>query len=157
MVGATAARPPYSHRGDPDVPAFDDARGLIVFDGTCVFCSGFARFVAGRDKDAYFQFAAAQGRLGQALFRHHQLDPDDYESNLVIDDGRVFVKLDTVAAVARHFRGPWKALAILSRVPGFLGGPVYDVVARHRYRIFGRRDVCAVPSGDLGARFIDDL
>src|SRR5262245_65046964 len=91
--------PPYSYRGDPAVPAFADDRALVVFDGVCVLCSGFARFILERDKRFAFRLATAQSPLGQALFRHYGLDAETFETNLVLADGIPYAKLDTVAVV----------------------------------------------------------
>ena len=82
--------PPYSYRNDPTVPAFEDDRPIIVFDGHCVLCSRFARFVLRHDRRAVFRLMAAQSPLGQALYRHYRLDPVNFETNLLIDGGRAW-------------------------------------------------------------------
>jgi predicted DCC family thiol-disulfide oxidoreductase YuxK len=145
---------PYSYRNDPRVPPFPDDKGLIVFDGVCVFCTGFAKFVLTRDKGFAFRLAAVQSPLGQALFRHYDLDTETYETNLVLVDGRPHVKLDTVIAVGRRIGGIWRALALLRLVPRPLADWLYDRVARNRYILFGRTDSCMIPPPEWRARFI---
>ncbi|MEM7774026.1 MAG: DCC1-like thiol-disulfide oxidoreductase family protein [Pseudomonadota bacterium] len=135
----------FSFRSDPDVPAFDDTRGLIVFDGVCIFCSGFVQFVAKRDTKARFLFTTAQSPLGQALYRHYRLDPADLETNLVIVDGRLHAKLASVVAVARELGWPWRGLAALRALPAPIADWCYDRIARNRYRIFGKHDQCVAP------------
>lgn len=76
-----------------------------MFDGVCVLCSGFARFVAARNPDGRFRFTAAQSPLGQALFRHFGLDPVNYETNLLIADGRAFAKMDAFVEIMRRLGG----------------------------------------------------
>src|SRR5688500_1824381 len=85
--------PAYSYHGDPAVPAFPDDKALVVFDGVCVLCSGFARFILKRDRDFAFRLATAQSPLGQALFRHYGLDAREFETNLVLADGLAYGKL----------------------------------------------------------------
>ena len=84
---------PYSYRADPAVPAFPDDKALVVFDGVCVLCSGFAKFILKRDKTLAIRLATAQSPLGQALYRHYGLDAVEFESNLVLADGRAYAKL----------------------------------------------------------------
>jgi predicted DCC family thiol-disulfide oxidoreductase YuxK len=80
---------PYSYRADPAVPAFPDDKALVVFDGVCVLCSGFAKFILKRDKAFAIRLATAQSSLGQALYRHYGLDANEFESSLVLADGCV--------------------------------------------------------------------
>ena len=145
---------PYSYRADPAVPAFPDDKALVVFDGVCVLCSGFAKFILKRDKTLAIRLATAQSPLGQALYRHYGLDANEFESNLVLADGRAYAKLDTVAVVAERLGGPWRALAILRLLPRVLGDWVYDRVARNRYALFGRTEHCMLPPPEWRDRFI---
>ena len=140
-----ANKAPYSYRAAPDVPAFPDDKPIIVFDGVCVLCSGFVRFVVARDPDAKFRFVSAQSPLGQALFRHYDLDTDDFETNLLIADGRAFGKLDALTGILQRLGGVWRIATIASLLPRTLRDRLYDRIARNRYRIFGRTDSCIVP------------
>jgi predicted DCC family thiol-disulfide oxidoreductase YuxK len=149
----SAARP-YSYRSDPAVPAFPDDKALVVFDGVCVLCSSFARFILKRDKSFAFRLATAQSPLGQAIYRHYGLDAQEFESNLVLVEGRAYVKLDTVVVVAELLGGPWRALAVLRLLPRILGDLVYDRVARNRYALFGRTEHCMLPPPEWRDRFI---
>jgi predicted DCC family thiol-disulfide oxidoreductase YuxK len=145
---------PYSYRDDPSVPRFPDDKGLIVFDGVCVLCTGFARFVLTRDRDFAFRLTTAQSPLGQALFRHYGLDTETYETNLVVIDGRAHAKLETVVAVAQRLGGPWRLLWILRLLPRPMANWLYDGVAQNRYRLFGRTDTCMLPPPEWRARFL---
>ena len=100
-----AAAPPYSYRADPAVPAFPDDKVLVVFDGVCVLCSGFAKFILKRDRAFAFRMTTAQSPLGQALYRHYGLDTEEFETNLVIADGRAYAKLDSVAVAGARLGG----------------------------------------------------
>ena len=145
---------PYSYRDDPSVPRFPDDKGLIVFDGVCVLCTGFARFVLKRDRDFAFRLTTAQSPLGQALFRHYGLDTESFETNLVLVDGRPYAKLDTVVAVSQRIGGVWRLLAILRMLPRPMADWIYDRVALNRYRLFGRTDTCMMPPPEWRVRFL---
>jgi predicted DCC family thiol-disulfide oxidoreductase YuxK len=146
---------PYSFADDPEVPPFDHGKGLIVFDHACIFCSSFIRFVFARDTSGRFLFTAAQSPLGQALYRHYGLDPTDFSTNLVIVDGVLHTKMDTVATVTRVLGFPWSLLAVVNLLPQRLANAAYDLIARNRYRIFGKYETCLVPSKELRARVIE--
>jgi predicted DCC family thiol-disulfide oxidoreductase YuxK len=147
-------RNPFSYRDDPAVPSWDDSRGLIVFDGECVLCSGFVQWVMRRDKDEYFRFTAAQSSLGQALFNHYGYDTTKFETNLVITDGKHYHHAATVAEVGRRLGGPWKALALIDVFPTPITQWAYHRVAKNRYAIMGRRDSCLMPSA-LQGRYVE--
>jgi predicted DCC family thiol-disulfide oxidoreductase YuxK len=146
---------PDSYRTDPGVPVFPDDKALVVFDGVCVLCSGFAKFILERDRAFAFRLTTAQSALGQALYRHYGLDAQEYETNLVIADGRAYGKLDSVAVTGTHLGGSWRALALLRLVPRPLADWLYDRVARNRYALFGRTDRCMIPPPEWRERFIE--
>lgn len=137
--------PPEDHmrRSPPD---------LIVFDASCVFCSGFARFMHGRDRAGRFRFVTAQSELGRALYLRHGLDPVAMTTNIVITGGRAHVKMRAFAAAMAALGRPWRWLALMRFLPA--GDWLYDRIARNRYRIAGRRD-CALPPPELRARLIE--
>ncbi|MDG4884369.1 DCC1-like thiol-disulfide oxidoreductase family protein [Mesorhizobium sp. WSM4884] len=127
---------------------------LIVFDGVCVFCCGFARMVVRLDTDNRFRFATAQSPLGEALFCKHGLSTDSYETNLAIIDGKAFTKLDSFVAIMTELGWPWRAARLLLVLPRPLRDWLYDRVAKNRYALFGRKDSCEIPSAELRQRLI---
>lgn len=145
---------PYSYRDDPGVPAFDDGKPLIVFDAVCVLCGGFAKFVLRHDRRGLFNLASAQSGLGQGLYRHYGLDPENYETNLVLIDGRVFGKMDAVIEVAARLGWPWRAAFLLKALPRPLADWLYDRVATNRYQLFGKRETCMTPPPGYAERFL---
>jgi predicted DCC family thiol-disulfide oxidoreductase YuxK len=146
---------PYSYRADPAVPTFPDDKVLVVFDGVCVLCSGFAKFILKRDTVFAFRLTTAQSPLGQALYRHYGLDTQEFETNLVIADGRAHGKLDSVAVTGERLGGPWRTLALLRLLPRPLADWLYDRVARNRYALFGRADSCMIPPPRWRERFLE--
>lgn len=145
----------FSYAEDPSVPAWDDDAGLIVFDGECVLCSAFARFVFRHDQRGRFRFTMAQSPLGQALYRHYGLDEHDFETNLVIIDGRLHAKMASFARVMATLGWPWRILSAVRLIPRPIGDWMYDRIARNRYRLFGRYDSCRLPSPELRDRIIE--
>lgn len=127
---------------------------LIVFDGVCVLCSGFARMVVRLDRQGRFRFATAQSPLGEALFRRHGLRTDSYDTNLVIIDGAAFTRLESLVAVMSELGWPWRAARLLLLLPRPLRNRIYERVARSRYALFGKKDSCEIPSAELRGRLI---
>lgn len=134
-------------------PALDEPDGLILFDGVCVFCSRWVRFVIDRDRDRRFRFVAIQSEAGRALATRYGIDPDAPQTNAVILDGRIWFKSDAALAVLNTLPST-RRLGVVRAVPTLLRNPIYDLIAQNRYRIFGRTDVCMVPSAEDRDRFI---
>jgi predicted DCC family thiol-disulfide oxidoreductase YuxK len=126
---------------------------LILFDGTCVFCSAFARFIVRHDRVGRFLFVTAHSATGQALYRAHGLDPVAMTTNIVIVGGQPHIKLRALTAAMRAMGGVWRGVGILDLIPRRLADPFYDWIARNRYRL-GRRD-CPLPTAELRARLIE--
>lgn len=144
----------YSYRDDLSVPDFPDDRAVIVFDGMCVMCSSFMRFALRHDSRHRFNFLPAQSPTGEALFAHYGLKTEDFESVLLIENGELRLKWDASLAIFEALGWPWK-IAILGRIlPKFLANPLYSFIARNRFKWFGRRDVCLIPTAEERERFL---
>ncbi len=128
------------------MPSFPDEHPLIVFDGECVLCSVNARFVLGRDKRRVFRLTTAQGKLGQALYRHFGLAADEYETMLVLKEGKLLTESEAALAIAEGLGWPWRAAAIARMVSRPRRDRLYRLVARNRFRLFGRRTTCWAPA-----------
>ncbi|MGB3723798.1 MAG: DCC1-like thiol-disulfide oxidoreductase family protein [Pacificimonas sp.] len=136
------------------LPAFDNSRALFVFDGHCGFCSAAVRFVLRHDKAHRINLTPAQGPLGSALYAHFGLSTDDYDTNLLIENGRLLTKSDASLRLFELLGWPWRAARLFRLVPPALRDVAYGVVARNRMRIWGRRDQCLMPTPDERDRFI---
>jgi predicted DCC family thiol-disulfide oxidoreductase YuxK len=145
------ASPSTTH---PEAADLDGRYPLIVFDGVCVLCSGFARTVVRLDRQNRFRFATAQSPLGEALYRKHGLRTDVYETNLVIIDGVAYTRMESLVAVMDVLGWPWRAAKVLMLLPRPLRDWFYNRIARNRYALFGRKDSCEIPSAELRARII---
>jgi predicted DCC family thiol-disulfide oxidoreductase YuxK len=149
-----SAREPYSYRGDPNVPSFPDDRPIIIFDGYCALCSGWANFVLRHDPDGRFRLASAQSPLGYALYVHYGLDPKDYETNILIEDGRAWFKSEGSIRMAEGLGWPWKLAAVFRILPRAVRDPMYEFIARNRLRFFGKRATCYLPQKQYEDRFL---
>ncbi len=130
------------------------AAPLIVFDDMCVLCSGFVQWVIRHDRGRLFRFTSAQGPLGQALYRDLGLNAVTFETNLVVIDGVAYGKLAGYIEVMTRLGGPWRAATGLRVLPAALGDRIYDLIARNRTALFGRRETCWTPSPEIAGRVI---
>ncbi|MBX5221879.1 DUF393 domain-containing protein [Rhizobium sp. NLR8a] len=146
-------RADYSYRTDPTVPAFADDRPLIVFDGECVFCSGWVKFALKHDRRQRYRFVAAQTPLGQALYRHYGLDCRDYETNILIEKGRAFFKSDGSIRMVAGLGFPYSLVRLFRLLPRRAADAIYEFIARNRLKIAGRQS-CMVPTPEQRGRFI---
>ncbi len=144
----------YSYSKDPDVPAFDDAGPRCVMDAHCALCAHGARWIARRDKRSEFRIIPLQSELGRALMVHYGMDPDDPISWLYLEDGNAFSSLRAFVRVARRIGGVWHVVRLLNLLPRAVQDPLYRFVARNRYRMFGRRDLCAMPDPNVQRRLM---
>ena len=129
--------------------------GTILFDGACVLCSRWFRFVAQRDPHARFRFAAIQSAYGRSLAEGLGIDPDDPETNAAVIDGRVFIRSDAAIEVLSRLPG-WRWATLLRMAPRPIRDRLYDVIARHRYVLFGRMDACMAPTDELRRHLVRD-
>ena len=126
---------------------------VILYDGVCVFCSRWIRFIASRDEIKRFRFTAIQSGYGTRLAQAFGIDPDDPDTNAVIHGGVAYVKSDAALVVLSNLPG-WQWMRVARAVPKPLRDAVYNLVARNRYRIFGKYEECFVPDAGVRARVI---
>lgn len=128
---------------------------LILYDGVCPLCTASVIFVIKRDPRKRFHFAALQSPLGQMLLARYGLPHDEFTTFVLITEDGHDTRSTAALKVARELGGPWRLLYALIVVPMPLRDMIYRVVARHRYRWFGKRETCLVPSADIQDRFVD--
>jgi predicted DCC family thiol-disulfide oxidoreductase YuxK len=133
-----------------------DSGGVILFDGVCNLCNASVNFIVDHDPRKQFRFAALQSPAGQQFLREHHVSTTELSSLVLIDAGRAFTRSTAALRIARRLRPPWNLLYALIILPRFLRDPLYNLIARHRYRWFGKRNACLVPTPELAARFLPD-
>lgn len=141
---------PQNHTASAPWPDDD----VILYDGVCIFCSHWIQFVAKRDVAKRFRFTPIQSDYGSRLARHFGIDPNDPDTNAVIHGGVAYFKSDAALTVLSNLPG-WRCARVLFAAPKALRNPVYNLVAKNRYRIFGRSDACMIPDAGLRSRYLE--
>jgi predicted DCC family thiol-disulfide oxidoreductase YuxK len=129
---------------------------VILFDGVCNLCNGFVQFVIKRDKNKTFQFASLQSKYGMALCAHFGLPTTRQKTILLYDGEKIYTESEAVIKIASLLNGIWKITIALLITPRFIRNWAYRFIARNRYRLFGKRDQCMVPSEDVKGRFLNE-
>lgn len=127
---------------------------IILFDGVCNFCDGAVNFVLKQDKKGIFRFAPLQSEAGQKLLQQYNLSTEDFDSFVLVDNGKVYKKSSASLRVMNKLPWYWKEAQILWIVPGFLRNAIYDFIAANRYKWFGKKEQCMVPTPELRNRFL---
>jgi predicted DCC family thiol-disulfide oxidoreductase YuxK len=128
---------------------------VILFDGVCNLCNGFVQFVIARDPAAHFRFGPLQSEAAQRLIGAAQLPGPLPDSIVLVEDARVWTESSAALRVLGRLTFPWPLALVFVLVPPPVRNWVYRMVARNRYRWFGRREVCLVPTPELRNRFLD--
>ncbi len=138
-----------------NVPVDPREHPILLFDGVCNLCAGAVRFAIARDREARLRFASLQSPIGQELLRRHDYEPDAIDTVVLVDAAGAHDRSTAALRVLGQLPAPWRWLGPpLLLVPRPLRDAVYGFVARNRYRWFGRRDECLVPTPELRARFL---
>ena len=145
----------YSYRDDPSVPPFADDQPILVFDGKCVLCSATVQFVLTHDRERRVCFIVAQSPLGDALYRHFGLQHEDYETNIVLENGRALTKSESSIRIFDLVGPPWSLMSVFRWLPPFVRDRIYEIIARNRLRWFGARATCYMPDAAERARFLE--
>jgi predicted DCC family thiol-disulfide oxidoreductase YuxK len=139
---------------------------VVLFDGVCNFCDASVNFIIERDREAYFKFAPLQSETGQQIAAEHGLqsetanrapvdDTNPIDSVILVEDGKAYTHSDAALRIVRRLDGLWPWVYALIVVPRPIRDLFYRLFARYRYRMFGKKDECMVPSPEVRARFLD--
>ncbi|KZR56801.1 thiol-disulfide oxidoreductase DCC family protein [Bacillus badius] len=126
---------------------------VILFDGECNFCDSSVQFIIKNDPQGLFHFASLQSDTGQELLNKHNV-PSDIDSMILIEGDKVYYKSAAALRICRHLRGAWKLLYAFIIVPRPIRNAAYDFIAKNRYKWFGKKESCMLPSPSVRARFI---
>ncbi|WP_339849105.1 thiol-disulfide oxidoreductase DCC family protein [uncultured Dokdonia sp.] len=128
---------------------------IILFDGVCNLCNGAITFIIQRDKNDVFRYAPLQSEVGKNLAAKHKIDLDKVDSIILVTDQSAVAKSTAALRIAKHLSGGWPLLAVFFILPTFLRNAVYDFIARNRYKWFGKKDACMIPTPELKSKFLD--
>jgi len=127
---------------------------IVLFDGVCNFCSDSVNFIIARDHAAHFKFAPLQSEIAQELLNKFGVTREETDSVILIEDEKAYLYSDAAIGIARNLDGAWKYCALTSIIPRSIRDFCYKLFARNRYRLFGRKDSCMIPTPEIRARFL---
>ncbi len=130
---------------------------IILFDGVCNLCNSAVKFVLKRDKDSVFKFASLQSDIAKKLLKDFKVSGIDNGTFVLIVDGEVYTRSTAALKVSKHLSGLWPLMTIFMIVPRFIRDWVYNLVSKNRYRWFGKRDICMIPTPEMKIKFLNEL
>lgn len=128
---------------------------VILFDGVCNFCNYWVNFAIKRDKKKKIRFTPLQGETAKKLVLQFDLDPNALSTVILIDAGKVYTQSSAVLRMCKYLDGGWKLAYGLMIIPKFLRDAIYNIIARNRYKWFGKKDECMIPTLEMKERFLD--
>jgi len=133
----------------------NENHAIVLFDGLCNFCSGSVLFIIKRDTKGYFRFAAMQTDAGEKIMQQFGIGENRPESIILVENNRIWYRSSAALRIARKLRHGWPLFYGFICFPPFVRDFFYDIIARNRYRWFGQKESCFVPSEEIRQRFID--
>lgn len=128
---------------------------VVLFDGVCNLCNRSVQFIIKRDKKNIFRFASLQGKTGQTILQQHGLPPDQFNSFILVEGEKIRLRSSGALWMLKLLGGGWSLLYGFIIVPAFIRDAVYNFIARNRYKWFGRKESCMIPTPALKHRFLD--
>ncbi|MGY3055374.1 putative DCC family thiol-disulfide oxidoreductase YuxK [Pedobacter sp. UYEF25] len=129
-------------------------QAVIFFDGVCNLCNASIQFVISRDKKNFYNFAALQGDYAKKKLLEFNVDLATSNSIFLVEDGKLYSKSTAALRIARHLGAAWPILYLFMVVPKFIRNGVYGVIAKNRYKWFGKKESCWLPTPELQGRFL---
>jgi len=133
----------------------EENKKIILFDGVCNLCNNAVTFVIKRDRKDIFRYAAIQSDIGQKLITNAKINPETIDSIFLISKGKCYYKSNAALRIAKHLSGAYPLLFAFLIVPKFIRNWVYDFIAKNRYKWFGKKESCMIPTPALKSLFID--
>jgi len=131
---------------------------IILFDGVCNLCNRLVQWVIKRDKNDTFRFAPLESKIGQQLLQEHNLNPGEMDTIVLIQPfSGHSTKSTAVLKIGRAFGGIYRLLFLLQLIPAFLRDPIYDWVAKNRYKWYGKQDRCMIPTAEIQMKFLEEI
>lgn len=127
----------------------------ILFDGVCNLCNGAVQFIIRHDPKEHFRFAAQQSDAGQALLQQFHLNDGVQNTIILIEGTHIYTRSTAALRIAKRLHGVWPFLYVCIAIPPFLRNAVYDLIAHYRYRLFGHKEQCMLPTPEIRKRFLD--
>lgn len=133
----------------------EETKKIVLFDGVCNLCNGAIQFIIKRDKKDKFRFAALQSEIGQKLVVERGIDTSKVDSIILIDPGvAYYTKSEAALEIGAELKGYRILSNILRLIPSSLSNIVYDLIARNRYKWYGKKETCMIPTPEFRAKFL---
>ena len=132
----------------------ENNKSLILFDGVCNLCNSSVQFILLRDKKDRFRFASLQSDYGQSILKQYNLPTDKFNSLALVENSKIYQKSTGALRIARKLKGLWPMLYGFIIVPPFIRNLVYDIIAKNRYRWFGKKEECMLPRPEWKQKFL---
>ncbi|WP_298955279.1 thiol-disulfide oxidoreductase DCC family protein [uncultured Nonlabens sp.] len=127
---------------------------IVLFDGVCNLCNSAILFIIKRDKKDRFRFTSLDSYIGKVLLSRHNIDPSKIDSIVLISGDSAFAKADAALNIAKHLNHLWPLLYAFKIIPSFISNKIYDFIARNRYKWFGKKESCMIPTPNLTSKFL---
>lgn len=127
----------------------------MLFDGVCNLCNSSVQFILNRDKQRKFLFGSLQGEAGQQLLKQFNMPVNEFNSFILVEDGKPYTRSTAVLRMLKHLGRGWQLFYAFIIIPKFIRDAVYNTIARNRYKWFGKREVCRVPTPEERTLFLD--
>lgn len=133
----------------------DTNNPIILFDGVCNLCNRFVQFIIIRDPNARFKFASIQSESGQSILHKLNMSKSNFDSIVYFKENKYFVKSSAGLQILKDLGGPWQLFYVFILVPQFIRDLIYNFIAKKRYKLFGKRDTCMIPTPEIKQRFLE--
>lgn len=127
---------------------------IVLFDGVCNLCNGAILFIIKRDKKDRFRFAPLESDIGKKLLDLHGIDPNKIDSIVLVSGDHAFAKAGAALRISKQLSGLWPLLYFFIIIPKIIADFVYDFIARNRYKWFGKKESCMIPTPELKSKFL---
>lgn len=130
------------------------SKNIVLFDGVCNLCNGAVNFLIDHDTSNVLHFASLQSDFGQEVLKDYGMKTNDFDTFVFLKNGKLFTRSQAALEVLHQLGGSWASLYLFRFVPSFVRDGIYKLVAKNRYRLFGQRDACRMPTPELKAKFL---
>lgn len=129
-------------------------KGIVLFDGVCNFCNSSVNFIINKDKTDYFRFLPLQSEKGKKIVERFKLDPENLQTVILLENGKIYTRSTAALRIVKKLKGGWKLLYGFVIVPPVVRDFFYNIIAKNRYRWWGKKDSCMVPTPDVRKKFL---
>jgi predicted DCC family thiol-disulfide oxidoreductase YuxK len=132
----------------------EEKHAIVLFDGVCNFCNDRINFIIRHDKKDYFRFAALQSEIGKKVLADHHVHLPDLDTFVLVENNKTYDRTSAALRIAKKLNGLWPLLFAFIIVPPFIRDIVYKIIAKNRYKWWGKKESCMIPTPEVRAKFL---